>query len=406
MFRLFKSRYNILKHASPAKPGKRFVSFCIDFVVVFLVSCLLFFVGNAIMISTQEYQTADENYVREVEYYNNFIKETHLAEENRDDYSAYRIAVKNVQRAIYLSYETFGNEQYSDFKLNDNVKQYGIGDRENDNLAYFYLNYVPAHPELNIVDFGEKTPSEFLINLYEEVYGDQFKILFSVTDYELPVLNTQAAYFMFHYLYNTDKDDMFQKGLEYYQTYEQGYTYMLEYAEKSVYTSEPYYTEHYLVYQNNAITKARCINITMLICIVIGSFIGVMIPKFLFKDETTIGRKLSGLGVITIDNEKLPKWIYVVKSIITSIFYFAVSLIIYAFFYGFRVLSFPIYPDVAISFGLIILILIIIAIINSSFSLFTHNKQTLLDIIFRSKVVDLKFLDEGDLDEPEEAMPY
>ena len=372
------------------------------------------------MTSTSEFQNANEIFDREVEYYSDFILETHLADvKERNDYSAYDIADKNVCRAIYLSYETFGNDQYTNFVLNDKITQYGIGDSQNDNLAYFYLNYVPNHSELNIIDilkydtsnptvkpvisFDDKTPTQYLVDLYKSDigFGSTYSLLFAETD-GMPVLNTQAAYFIYQYILDKSNDT----GLEYYQTYQDAYVRMLEWAEVSVYQSEPYYTEHYVPYQNSAITIARSINVTMLICILLGSFIGVMLPKFLFKDETTIGRKLSGLGVITIDNERVPKWVYVVKSIITSIFYFSVALITYAFFYGFSVLSFPSYPDTPISFGLIILILVIIAAINGIVGLFTHYKQTLLDVVFRTKVVDLKFLDEGDLDEPDEAKPY
>ena len=41
----FETTHELLKRASPAKPGKRFVSFCIDFVIVFLVSYLAFLGG-------------------------------------------------------------------------------------------------------------------------------------------------------------------------------------------------------------------------------------------------------------------------------------------------------------------------------------------------------------------------
>ena len=72
--RIFKSNYDLLKRASPAKPGKRFVSFFIDLMVVFLLSTLLFLGGKAIVTSTNEFTTNETNVKEEVKYYNNFIE--------------------------------------------------------------------------------------------------------------------------------------------------------------------------------------------------------------------------------------------------------------------------------------------------------------------------------------------
>ena len=52
-----------------------------------------------------------------------------------------------------------------------------------------------------------------------------------------------------------------------------------------------------------------------------------------------------------------------------------------------------------------LIIIALIGIINAIPILFTHYKTSFLDMLFKTKVVDLTYLDEGDIDEKDEAMP-
>lgn len=409
-FNLFKSRYNLLKHASPAKPGKRFTAFIIDFVLVIICSLLVFSLGSSIVESTDNYDKNYQTYKYEIEYYENLVVEAHLVKENDDrdeyyDYFSY-IASENIYRAINLNYETKDHSDYPNYVISDKMKEYGIANKDNDNLAYFYLEYVPNMNEDIYSSYGEYSDKDYLRKLYQDYFGDNFSIMFYDSDEAyVPVLKTDVAYSIWYYLEYSDKSDanetLVENGNAYYNTYQTSYSNMLENAEEKLYNSEPYYSTHYVKYEESVYNCARIMNITLFISIIVSSLLVVMLPKFLFEDEVTIGRKLMRLGVINIDNSKTKKVVYLSKSLIASIFYLTISIII-----SLGSLSYPIAINSSFSFGIPMLILALIGIINGCVCLFTHSKRTLLDIIFRTKVVDLNRIDEGDLDEKSEAMPY
>ena len=52
---------------------------------------------------------------------------------------------------------------------------------------------------------------------------------------------------------------------------------------------------------------------------------------------------------------------------------------------------------------IILLVIAIIALPINAFSLFTHYRQNLIDMIFHHQVVDLHYLDLGDIDDESEG---
>ena len=64
----FETTHELLKRASPAKPGKRFVSFFIDFIIVFFVSYLVFLGGFQITKSNKGYISTQDKIQEEITY--------------------------------------------------------------------------------------------------------------------------------------------------------------------------------------------------------------------------------------------------------------------------------------------------------------------------------------------------
>ena len=143
---LFASNIEILRRASPAKASKRFVCCAIDMMIVFFVALLIFSGLYSITKRTSSYLEAKQIITEEIEFYQNFTEESHLVQYidgSRCDSDI--IVFENINRAIYHSYITFGNVQQPDFIIeNDHpVANYGEASLESDNVAYFYVNYVP-----------------------------------------------------------------------------------------------------------------------------------------------------------------------------------------------------------------------------------------------------------------------
>ena len=179
-------------------------------------------------------------------------------------------------------------------------------------------------------------------------------------------------------------------------------------SENIMLKSEPYYTDHYLSYVESITIQTRLINITLIICIMIATLLGVVLPKILFKDEVTIGRKITSLGVIQLNGEKSKPISLIIKSILSLFGFLISSIIIYIlppFYLNYDLMMMPFAKNTSFSFGLILIIIALIGIINAIPILFTHYKTSFLDMLFKTKVVDLTYLDEGDIDEKDEAMP-
>ena len=168
-------------------------------------------------------------------------------------------------------------------------------------IAYFYTRYLKENTGLGIEPKGD------LFEIYRRSFGDDASFMFSFNREisDMPVLNTQVAYYLFHYLFIDETDSIGQTGATYYTSYYNGYSNMLEEAEESILKSEPYYSTHYRNYMEAYSAEARYTNITLLISIFIACFIVLLIPRYLFKDEKTVGYKLLGLGVIKADGDKI-----------------------------------------------------------------------------------------------------
>ncbi len=358
--------------------------------------------------STDAYTEAEKTVNDEIEYYESFTEETHIVEYIDGERVSTDVTVlKNLYRAICLSYEVFGNNQQPEFKIEDghDVTMNGIHSPENDNVAYFYTHYLKDNPSV------APGVNRDLFEIYKKSFGNDASVMFSFNSEvsEMPVLNTQVAYYMFHYLFIDSSDSIGQAGASYYRTYYSCYANMLEEAEMLVLQSEPYHSTHYLRYTEAYCAEARYVNITLVISIFIAAFIVLLIPKYLFKDERTVGYRLMGLGVIRTDGETNSWYVPLIKTVIDSIGAFPIAFILYLFppfNGGYEAMFMPATPDSKISLALILLAVMIIVGINNAFGLFTYKRQNLVNMLFSDLVVDLHHVDEGERDEVNQGREY
>ena len=398
--RIFSSNIDILRRSSPAKLSKRFVCWAIDFILVALVAGVIFSGLFQITQNTSAYNAAKDKVGDEIAYYEQLTKDTHIVEYvDGARVTSDVIVLKNIYRAISLSYEIFGNSQQPDFVFDENhdVVKNGIHSLENDNIAYFYTQYLKNNPS------NEIEADDDLFEIYKKAFGDDATFMFSFNRElsEMPVLNTQVAYYLFHYLFIDSSDTVGQTGATYYRSYYNAYANMLEEAETLIIKSEPYYSTHYADYKNAYSTEARYTNITLVLSIFIACFIVTLIPKYLFKNEKTIGYKLFGLGVIRTDGEENAWYVPLLKTFIDCFGFIPVAFILYLFppfNGGYEAMFMPVSTDCSISLAMVILTVVIIAGIVNAFSLFTYKRQNLFNLIFNDVVVDVNYIDEGESD--------
>ncbi len=398
--RIFNSNIETLKRSSPAKLSKRFVCWAIDFILVALVAGVIFSVLFQIVQNTSAYKAAEDTVNNEIAYYERLTEDTHIVEYvDGVRVTSDVIVLKNVSRAICLSYEVFGNNQQPDFTFDSthDVMKNGVHSVENDNIAYFYTQYLKSNPDVDIEASGD------LFEIYKGAFGDDatFMFTFNAELSEMPVLNTQVAYYLFYYLFINSSDSIGQTGATYYRSYFNAYSNMLEEAEMLVLKSEPYFSTHYKDYKESYCSEARYTNITLIVSIFIACFIVLLVPKYLFKDEKTIGYKLFGLGVIRIDGEANAPYVPLIKTVISCIGFIPVAFILYLFppfNGGYEAMFVPASTDFSISLAIVILAVIILGGIINAFSLFTNRRQNLINLIFNDIVVDVHYVDEGEHD--------
>lgn len=380
----------------------------IDLVLVALLAEGIFAGLFQITKNTAGYIDAENSISDEIVYYESLTEETHIVEYVDGKRVATDVVVlKNLYRAICLSYEVFGNDQQSDFIFDSShdVMINGTHSVESDNVAYFYLRYLADNPS---IDVGVE---DDLFAIYKRAFGNDASFMFSFNKdiSEIPVLNTQVAYYLFHYLFIDESDSIGQTGKTYFDSYYKGYAFMLEEAEGLILQSEPYYSDHYVNYKEAYSAQARYTNITLIISIFISCLVLLLIPRYLFKNERTVGYRLLGLGVVRADGEANEWYVPLIKTVIDCIGFIPVAFILYLFppfRGGYEAMFMPVVPDSKLSFALVILIILAIAGINNAFGLFTHKRQNLLNLIFGDIVVDVHFVDEDERDETNHGRAY
>ena len=405
---ILSSNTEILKRSSPAKLSKRFVCCVIDMILVALLAEITFLGIFQFTKNTSAYKEAEQTVADEIAYYEKLTEETHIVEYVDGSRVSTDVTVlKNLYRAICLSYEVFGNNQQADFKFDSahDVMINGVHSLENDNVAYFYTKYLKENPNVNV------EADDSLFDVYKRAFGDDATFMFSFNRdvSELPVLNTQVAYYLFHYLFIDDSDSVGQTGATYYQSYYRGYSNMLEEAETLILKSEPYYSSHYQSYKEAYSAQARYSNISLVLAIFVSCFIVLLVPKYLFKNERTVGYKLFGLGVIRTDGEDNPWYVPLIKTIFECVGFIPIVIILYLFppfNAGYEAMFMPITPDSKLSLALAVVIIAIISGIVNAVGLFTYKRQNLINLIFGDVVVDVHYVDEGERDEPNHGRSY
>lgn len=396
--KLFKSRIETFRESAPAKTSTRFIAGVIDIVLVALLAGIIFSGAFFITSRSERYEEAEAAVRDEIDYYERLTEDTHIVEYVDGSRATLDVVVlKNVYRAICLSYDVFGNVQQKDFVIEPShpVRVNGVHSAENDNVAYFYTRYLKDNPDMGI---GAERD---VFEIYRSAFGDDASFMFSFDRErsEIPVLNTQVAYYIFHYLFVDESDSIGQTGATYYRSYYNAYSYMLEEAEQLIIGSEPYNSTHYVNYKAALTEQARYTNITLLISIFISCFAVLLTSRYIFGDGRTPGYMLLGLGVVGVGGERIKWYNPLIKTAVYAVGAIPITFILYMFppFDGrYESMFMPVTVDGGISLGLLVLIITLLWGIVNAFGLFTRKRQNLLNLIFNDLVVDPRYPDDDD----------
>ena len=417
----FKGISDLLSRAAPAKRTLHFLAYVIDFLIVGVVSYLLFLGGHAIVRNTSDYKTSYSNYEAEITYYQDMIVDAHVAEyldrDNNIIADDENLTVKMAISQILLSYshDNVESPEFGENPLTKLKKQYPgsfysdcftEASFDNDYVSRFFIEYVPAHNENNeLVDFDGKDPVAYTVSYYKErasKYGN-IKFIFSSDNSSIPYLKTSVANELYEYLIRAENYDRTA-----YDSFVNFYTSMLNHCEDLIFNAESYQNGHYkdyLAYRQNVIVAT---DVTLIISIILGYYIAVFLPQMIFKDGRSLGRIFMRTASINTDKSETELWKNILRSILGAIssLYIAFFLALLPPFNGASmILYLPFISLGTLDITLLNIIIIIFTLTasNGIFMLFTHEKRSLTDLIFKTVTVDITLLDEPDYDEKDEA---
>lgn len=394
------------RNAYPAKPGKRFVSFAFDMIFVTILSILLMLGGSTIVRNSSSYTEAGQKVAEEIAYYREYSEKTHLVKYNNEGtrIDTDEVVLDNALRAIYRSYIKVGNGNYSDYVINKDSKfyhDYGseamvMATYETDSVSYFYTEYIQnlqgseSHPRM-IISFPGGSAEQYVINLYRNHFSDDL-FSFDNDSMDLPTLKLYSAYSMYHYLSTketADSDTVFDDGKKYYSSFYNTYKDFLEDGERLILQDEPYYSTHYLVYQEANYRQGRMMNIALVICILISYILLALVPKFIFRYERTFGKLIMGLGTIDKNGMSPLGYVTLLKSLLGFFPFLTSAIVLYLFPPFNAVYDAMMMPFLGeMPFALILFIVSLLGLINNVPLLFTSNRQSLLEMGFRQNVKD------------------
>ena len=399
-YKLFKSKIDILRNSGSASWNKRLLATLIDFLIMVLVTLSLFNLTYLIIDKNNNYNAYKNTVTNEITYYNKLINETHLVEftddslTNRKDTDT--MALETISKQINFAYKLDLNSGGKNFSSEPiSTLKFGESSLTNDNLTYFYGTYLIKHNENNdLLNLDNMNPYIYLNNLIKKNSNTNYDRYFAFIDdpndanYGLTYIKPYVANEIYKYLFSD-----YENGKSYFNDINNIYCYLFEISEKLVLDSASYKV-HYANYNKALISQGDIINLGMISTILVSYLLVIVTPKLLFKDDATIGRKVLGLGLIDSKNLDNVKWyILLTRSVFGFLAYLVTAFaipILPMFNFSYTTFSFPFIYNGPTYFnlGVILLVIIVINLISSVFSLFTKKKVTLLDIITRTKLVD------------------
>lgn len=433
--KIFDSKIDLLRRASPAKSGKRFLSWCLDALIVFLMGYFIFLAGyNGIVKNLESYKNFETTIKEEISYYNDFIEETHLVSfttnENNEKIRLDNdlMCLNNIKGLIRASYDLgvngVDNIGYEDYWKDLNVTSEeldGNADHsnaflgtatnfDNDNIAYFYTNYVPKHNTNNdFIDFKGKDPrTYFAYDVFKNMLGNSYSVYFSDIKEDsltFPRLKAEYASSMFTYLIRSETSEV---GKQTYSNIYTIYDNLESKAEEIVLNSKTYYKEHYVKFVNANNGEVYQIVITILLSFIVAYLIFVLAFIFFFKDGVTVGRFALSLAIIGNNGEKIKWYIALLRGLIDLVFFLPLMILVGIMppFGGtFLYLNISLFSIGTFSVNLFMILTAIfcLSLVNGIFILLSHYHRSLEDLIFKNTVVDIKHLDEEDIDERSEG---
>lgn len=389
------------ENSTIATSTRRLAALSIDALVLCVVSFLLMLLCMTIVSNMGSYKKNSTTLKQEMNICYRIEEEAHLYEfqgEGDEKYSHPRrledIFEDYCLEHILLAYEKdpVPFENY-DIEI-ENENNLPLASYETDNLAYFFVHYVPQYNNYNgtnndIVSI-DKDPRLFFMESYKKAAVKTDMWIFDEYNYDFPYLDSEFAADLYRYLF---LDSSYQTGLTNYNYLAKNYMNLWN-EEADLLIKSSRFNEHYQVYKQCYANCAYHIIVGVVIVYLI-SFVGtIVVPQFIFKNGKTIGKKVVKISVIDFGGYEMQPYQFILRNIF--LFFALFPLMMVTCFLTGGSSSGWMYPiveikNVGFSLFTIMIILGIISLISFIIMAVTSTKRSIHDFILNTACIDDRY---------------
>lgn len=371
------NRFDYFKDEETSKTSKRILGYFIDSLMIIIVSIILIFTaGFPILVNNKQFQQDSDTLNNCISEIYNTQADTKLVSldktQDQPTLNSQDVIVKEyLNKQIALSYSKDQTKFAEASIVIESTQE--IATYENDNLAYYFTTYKYEN-NIEVEDYGELSPKTYFIEKILKANGGDNYYVFD--NEELPYLKAEIAVEAYQYINNKTQDVSTFNDLSGF------YASIANLGLKELSSIEAYanaYDEYLTVFNNMANVQ----NLVMFIAFLIAFIIVIVLPTTIFGNGTTLGRLLSKTRLVY---KKKNVGFMILRLVLELVLYMSSLLVINMFTFGFITFTSNIGP---IPTMILILIPLFLSIIDVGIVGFTYNKDSLFDIIARTRVVKL-----------------
>jgi len=385
---------------------KRFFAHVFDAIVLIILHVILLLSSMAVFQTTDDYKTAYNNINSAANGCYALYEKSKLAEftgVGEDKYNnpiEYKTLVNNyIFRHILLSYDNDPSLFIKEGINIDNPDKLEKASYENDNIAFFFSNYVENNntfegKENDIVDLKGKTTKAFFYEKFKTYYENYENYwLLDEVDYALPILNKTTAFDTYYYMKVDTGYIAGKNSYEYlYSSFGNYYNY-----EDSLLNNSSRYQVHYKVYEENYAHCSYVVVGCVFLSYIVSYLLGIILPQLIsHKKHQTIGKKIFKIAPANKKYDYLEWHNLLRKMLLQGITYLGAALfssfLVGGTSSGLYITLFKI-GSLNVSCMVLLAMCAIISLISGLSSLIRKDNASLVDLASGVLVVDISYQD-------------
>lgn len=357
---------NLYATAVVAKPGKKALSYFLDYCLTLVFSILLFALFDLISLAVPSYTNLKDETSKDQTNLYQIIYDTHLS--SYDDGNVFMSEDKIVENYVYgIVLSSSSDETLS--KMNQ-YKDKEKMDKETDRIFYYYNNYRVENK--NLFEGDSYIGDEYLSKVFPKS-----KSYFEIKD-GYPILNINSVTLLNDYILYSKNEN----GKIIYDSIKTDYRNAYKDCMSDIQTSKSY-KETLTKFNSEKNTILMTRGSFLIIDYILATAISYILFPLIFKDGKTIGFKVFGLAFTTMDDELLKISSILIKSLLMLIMGFSINLLSCFILFGTQgmyLLTFNIWGFINILYvSIFSLLLVIVSFFLMIFR--KNNHQTLSETI-------------------------